>query len=221
MTTFFAVSGGLVWFRVWTGPCQAARLKKELSAVDRGRREEDAGAAIKLRTAARQAEELKAELASAKLEAGEKARQLIRHRDEVVYFSTAQQLAEVFSSCTKAFHVAVELATCHTHAGSAFVAVMGRSGRLRLVLFGSRGSHDNSRTFHPINSYSSSRSPHACCCFQCVALLQMSAFRQDVKKLREATAQQGHIRQTLRDRDATIRGEETGVAKPKFPAWRV
>lgn len=52
--------------------------------MDRGRREEDAGATIKLRTAARQAEELKAELASAKSEAAEKARQLLRHRDEVL-----------------------------------------------------------------------------------------------------------------------------------------
>lgn len=58
-------------------------MRAELSAADRGRREEDAGATIKLRSAARQAEELKAELARVKAEAAEKARQLIRHRDEV------------------------------------------------------------------------------------------------------------------------------------------
>ena len=55
--------------------------------MDRSRREEDAGAAIKLRTAARQAEELKAELARVKSEAAEKARQLLRHRDKVSYIS--------------------------------------------------------------------------------------------------------------------------------------
>lgn len=41
-------------------------------------------------------------------------------------------------------------------------------------------------------------------------MIQMSSFRHDVNKLREATAQQGHIRQALRDRDETIRGEERG-----------
>lgn len=55
----------------------------ELSAAQQSRREEDAGAAIKLRSAARQAEELKAELADAKSEAVEKAHQLLKCRDEV------------------------------------------------------------------------------------------------------------------------------------------
>eukprot|EP00903_Cladosiphon_okamuranus_P010345 g9788.t1 len=94
---------------------QVSRLRAELSAADRGRREEGAGATIKLRAATRQAEELKAELTRVKSEAAEKARQLLRHRDE------------------------------------------------------------------------------------------MSSFRQDVNKLREATAQQGDIQQALRDRDQTIR----------------
>lgn len=62
---------------------QAAKLRAELAAVDRSRREEDAGATIKLRSATRQAEELKAQLAGVQSEAVEKARQLIRHRDEV------------------------------------------------------------------------------------------------------------------------------------------
>lgn len=39
-------------------------------------------------------------------------------------------------------------------------------------------------------------------------VIQMSSFRHDVKKLREATAQQGDIRQALREREETIRGEE-------------
>lgn len=37
--------------------------------------------------------------------------------------------------------------------------------------------------------------------------LQMSSFRTDVSKLREAAAQQGDIRQAVRDRDETIRGD--------------
>lgn len=47
------------------------------------RREEDAGATIKLRSAARQAEELKEELAVAKSEAVDKTHQLKKCRDEV------------------------------------------------------------------------------------------------------------------------------------------
>lgn len=77
--------------------------------MDRGRREEEAGATIKLRTAARQVEELKAELASVKSDAAEKARQLIRHRDEVlrryvwhIFFSPAQPSARLFFFCTQA-----------------------------------------------------------------------------------------------------------------------
>ncbi|CAM9925227.1 unnamed protein product, partial [Ectocarpus sp. 4 AP-2014] len=94
---------------------QAAKLKTELSAADKRRREEDAGATIKLRTAARQVEELRSEVVLVKSEAAEKARQLVRHRDE------------------------------------------------------------------------------------------MSAFREDVSKLREAAVQQGDMRQAVRDRDETIR----------------
>eukprot|EP00752_Nemacystus_decipiens_P010307 g9183.t1 len=94
---------------------QTARLRAELSALERGRREQDAAATIKLRSAARQAEELKAELARLKTEAAGKARQLLKHRDE------------------------------------------------------------------------------------------MSLFREDVNKLREATVRRGDIRQALRDRDETIR----------------
>lgn len=65
--------------------------------MDRSRREEDAGATIKLRTAARQAEELKAELASVKSEAAEKARQLIRHRDEVHMFLACTTICGVLA----------------------------------------------------------------------------------------------------------------------------
>lgn len=42
----------------------------------------------------------------------------------------------------------------------------------------------------------------------------MSSFRQDVNKLREATVQQGDIRQALRDRDETIKGEERAAGEP-------
>lgn len=59
------------------------KLRAELSTADRRRREEDAGATIKLRSATRQAEELRAQLAGVQSEAAEKARQLVRHRDEV------------------------------------------------------------------------------------------------------------------------------------------
>ena len=82
------MSCGVLSCRVVLGPAcppQAARLRAELSTADRGRREEEAGAAIKLRTATRQAEELQAELARVKSEAAEKARQLLRHRDQVRY----------------------------------------------------------------------------------------------------------------------------------------
>lgn len=60
-------------------------MRAELSTADRRRREEDAGATIKLRSATRQVEELKAQLAGVQSEAAEKARQLVRHRDEVFH----------------------------------------------------------------------------------------------------------------------------------------
>lgn len=65
---------------------QVAKLRAELSTVDRCRREEDAAATIKLRSATRQADELKAQLARVQSEAAEQARQLVRHRDEVFHF---------------------------------------------------------------------------------------------------------------------------------------
>lgn len=44
--------------------------------------------------------------------------------------------------------------------------------------------------------------------------LQMSSFREDVSKLREAAAQQGDIRQTVRDKDEIIRGDRP--SEPQF-----
>lgn len=44
------------------------------------------------------------------------------------------------------------------------------------------------------------------------AFLKMSAFREDVSKLREAAVQQADMRQAVRDRDETIKGE--GVREP-------
>ncbi|CAB1117983.1 unnamed protein product [Ectocarpus sp. CCAP 1310/34] len=121
---------------------QAAKLKSELSAADKRRREEDAGATIKLRTAARQVEELRSEVVLVKSEAAEKARQLVKHRDEAT--------RETFN----------------------------KSHLLPPPLY--------------------------------AAFLKMSAFREDVSKLREAAVQQGDMRQAVRDRDETIRGQDEG-----------
>lgn len=38
----------------------------------------------------------------------------------------------------------------------------------------------------------------------------MSAFREDVSKLREAAVLQGDMRQVVRDRDETIKGQDEG-----------